>query len=516
MRGTSGRAGFARRSAAKLVVIGLMMGALVLVNAPAAGAEIAAPAPAVAAAAARDAEVTTGYSQADYRNLEWVARCKGKTPAQFTKEATAIIAYLVWISRPSEARKLRPLPVIDGPIKVTVRWSGERIPGVDGIGRFFSLDRRQSQRVSVNLFVYLGLLECGPPRGPAPPPLGRPALRQTPTAPTVWDDSDPDVLMASDGSTYLYGSSNNMRLPVRRITTTEGSLSDSKSEWDASPRDAMPTLPAWVNPSSAGGQNHIWAPSAIEFGGRYWLYFGGHMKGATDTVNDQCIGRASATSPLGPFTAESTPIYCGLPLESGSNWWGRGALDPEVLRGQDGRLYMLVALSRTRSNIGVVPLASDGRPAGGLNAWPAILAVQGAPWHDGVDDSTMTSRAFLENPSMVYDPASRTYLLFYSAGEWYSRRYNTGFARCSTPIGPCAVDTRGPILKGNTTRSGPGGLTAYADTNGVLRVAYSTWGYGYEGELNPPNSDGSNSRHLSFGRILTGGSDPRTQTVTLG
>lgn len=80
----------------------------------------------------------------------------------------------------------------------------------------------------------------------------------------------------------------------------------------------------------------------------------------------------------------------------------------------------------------------------------------------------------------------------------------------------CSVDGRGPILRGDTTRSGPGGLTAYADRSGVLRVAYSTWRYGYEGELSPPNPDGSNSRHVTFERILLGGSDARTQTVDLG
>ena len=506
--------GRGRRPVAVALTVGLVLGALALLDAPTADARTAVPAPTVAAAS--DVPVTTGYSGSDYDNLAWVARCKGKTPERFTQEATAIIAYLVYISRPSEARRLRPLPVVDGPIDVTVRWPPDRIAGVDGIGRFFSLDRRQSQRVSVNLFVYLGLLECGPPPETLPPPLGRPALRQTPAPPRVWDASDPDVLVASDGATYLYGSSNNMRLPVRRITTTTGSLAASRTAWAANPRNAMPTLPAWVNRSSVGGKNQIWAPSAIELGGRYWVYFAAHRRGATDALNDQCIGRASATSPLGPFTPESTPIYCGLRAEPGSNPWGRGALDPEVLRGENGKLYLLVALSRTRSNIGVVALASNGRPAGGLNASPAILAAQSAPWHDGVDDGTLTSRAFLENPSMVYDPASRTYLLFYSAGEWYSRRYNTGFARCATPIGPCTVDRRGPTLRGDTSRSGPGGLTAYVDRAGVLRVAYSTWRYGFEAETNPPNPDGTYSRHVSFERILLGGSNPGTQSVAFG
>lgn len=243
------------------------------------------------------------------------------TPEQFTKVSTQIIAYLVYISDPSEACRLRPLPATDGPMALTTGWTTDEIRGVDGIGRFFSLDRRQSQRVSVNLFVYLGPLECGPPPTPS---LGRPALRRRPDAPNVWDASDPDVLLASDGATYLYASSNNVRLPVRRITTTSGSLSASRADWAANPRNALPQLPALVNPSPVGGKNQIWAPSAVELGGRYWIYFAAARRGATDTANDQCIGRASARSPLGPFTPESAPVYCGLRRESGSNSWGRG------------------------------------------------------------------------------------------------------------------------------------------------------------------------------------------------
>ena len=55
-------------------------------------------------------------------------------------------------------------------------------------------------------------------------------------------------------------------------------------------------------------------------------------------------------------------MYCGLPAEGAvggqppSNRWGRGALDPEVIRAKDGRLFLLVALGRTKDNIGVVPL----------------------------------------------------------------------------------------------------------------------------------------------------------------
>ena len=272
----------------------------------------------------------------------------------------------------------------------------------------------------------------------------------------------------------------------------------------------MATRPAWINPSDAG----IWAPSVIKIGSRYWAYFAGHRKGATDRPNDQCIGRASATSPLGPFSPESSPIYCGLAKEKGSNPWGRGALDPEVIRGADNKLYLLVALSRTQDNIGALKLSSAGTVVGGVNARPTTLVSQSAPWHDGVDDKVMTSKAFLENPSMVYEPKTKTYLLFYSAGEWNSARYNTGYARCSSPVGPCSPDLAGPMLVGSSTRTGPGGLTAFRDASGTLRAGYATWAKGHEDSRNNP--DGRYSRHLSWATIKVSGSSPQTQAVSLG
>ena len=155
-----------------------------------------------------------------------------------------------------------------------------------------------------------------------------------------------------------------------------------------------------------------------------------------------------------------------------------------------------------------------GTVVGGTNAKPTTLVSQSAPWHDGVDDKTMTSKAFLENPSMVYEPKSRTYLLFYSAGEWYSARYNTGFARCSSPVGPCSPDLAGPMLVSSSTRTGPGGLTAFRDASGVLRAGYATWQKGYESPRSNP--DGKYSRHLSWATIKVSGSSPQTQVVSLG
>ena len=308
---------------------------------------------------------------------------------------------------------------------------------------------------------------------------------------------------------YLFGSTNNMRVPVRQITSFTGTLRTSQTDW-YNPRSAMTVRPAWVDP----GEDQVWAPSVRKLGTTFMMWFAARRAGAVDEANDQCIGRAVSASPMGPYRPDPAPIYCGLTPERGSNRWGRGALDPEAFRSPSGSWYLLVALSRTQRNIGVVRLDGLGRVVGGVNATPTILAGQAYEWHDGSADGRMTNEAFLENPSMVYDTQTRTYLLFYSAGQWYTDRYVTGFARCSGPTGPCTLDSRGAFLRGGAGRSGTGGLTVFRDPAGPLRVAYASWTAGHEGQS---GSVGEYSRQTSWSKLVLGpGTSAAAQTVRLG
>lgn len=347
------------------------------------------------------------------------------------------------------------------------------------------------------------------------PPVGRPAVRQAPNAPQVFDNSDPAVLVEA-GQTYLFGSTNNKKVPVRLITSFGASVESSKADWDRNPHDAMPTRPGWVDSREA----QIWAPSVVKIGNSFVMYFAAAHGGATtDEANDQCIGRSFASNPMGPYAPEAAPVYCGLSPEGAgnglpaSNRFGRGALDPEVFRAANGALFLVAAFSRTGANIGSVALTSDGRVAGGLNAAPAVLASQSMPWHDGTDDGT-SNGGFLENPSMVYEPNTNTYLLFYSAGDWFSDRYNTSFSRCASPTGPCSQDTRGPFLKNGNGRVGPGGLTIFRDAAGGLKVAYSSWEQNRT--LGYPNPIGIYSRRTHWANLQEGATpDPATQAVSL-
>lgn len=350
-----------------------------------------------------------------------------------------------------------------------------------------------------------------------PPTLkvGQAKVRQAANAPRVWDNADPAVLVNA-GKTYLYGSTNNKKVPVRQIASFNASLETSRVDWANNARDAMPTRPAWVNPTRHNGTWQIWAPTVVKLSNtKYGLYFAGSRIGARDLTNDQCIGFATATNPLGPFTPGSSPVYCGLArVDAGANPWGHGALDPEVVRTPTGRLFLLVTLSRTNGNIGIIPLLTTGAVPGGINAKPTVLVRQSLPFHDGTDNSTFTPGAVLENPTMHWDPATNTYLLFYSAGRWASANYLTGYARCQTPQGPCVVDKRGPFLKAGSGRSGVGGMTVFTDPSGTLRVAYASWQAGHEAPSSNPGGRYSRQTHWAK-LIVTKGSNQHTQGIRL-
>jgi hypothetical protein len=59
-----------------------------------------------------------------------------------------------------------------------------------------------------------------------------------------------------------------------------------------------------------------------------------------------------------------------------------------------------------------------------------------------------------------------------------------------------------------------GGLTAYVAADGTMRAAYASWTRGHEAAT--PNPSGVYSRQVSWARILVSGTDPGSQTVTLG
>jgi hypothetical protein len=189
------------------------------------------------------------------------------------------------------------------------------------------------------------------------------------------------------------------------------------------------------------------------------MFFSGDRINPPQPQNPQCIGRAWADSPAGPFVPEPAPFDCGIDGVG-------GALDPELVTGASGELVLVAAYGDTESPIRSRPLDGNANPAGPL----AVLLGRQHPWE----------YHFIEQPSMTWDPVRQSYLLAYSAGRWWEAAYSTGIARCVTLAGPCYSDPSGPWVASSNGRTGPGGLSFFRDRDGAQRAIFSTFAAGRE------------------------------------
>ena len=312
--------------------------------------------------------------------------------------------------------------------------------------RSVRLHRRPSRR-AVTLIMSLGalglLVGCLPP-----PPLGPVSRPGRVGSPRYADMADPSVLRV--GATfYLFGSNAGLRAPV--VTTSSLDGSGRRTE-------AMPSPVPW---SSRPGQ--LWAPTVGQFGGRFVMFFAADRIDPPDPANPQCIGRAWADGPAGPYTPEQFPVHCGID--------GRGILDPQVFDGPDGQRWLLVAMGNTEVPIQTIKLDDNAN----LVTAPFGIYARTHAWEG----------RFLENPSMVFDPSSNTYVLAYSAGDWWTAGYSTGVARCASPLGFCSSSPDGPWISSASGRTGPGGMSFFTAADGGLQGVYSSFAAGVEGTAAP-------------------------------
>jgi Glycosyl hydrolases family 43 len=293
------------------------------------------------------------------------------------------------------------------------------------------------------------------------------------------DAPDPFVL-AVDGTDYLYTSQgnqtgNNIPVAAGPSLAALGPLGD-----------AMPVLPAWAVPG------FTWAPDVHRFGDHYVLYFTS-IAAATDPA-DECIGIASGTSPLGPFTAEPQPFVCQLDQ--------RGSIDPRTFTDVDGTTYLIwksddnADVNGTElTNVYSQPLSPDGLH---LEGQPTRIFGPDEPWQGRI----------VEAPDLVW--AQGTYWLFYS-GAWFNQPdYAIGVARCAGPLGPCADSSSQPFLASNDQGAGPGEPFVFRDATG-LWLLYTPWRSDVPSFTTPPRPVAM--LRLGFGPLGPYVASPQTVTA---
>lgn len=260
-------------------------------------------------------------------------------------------------------------------------------------------------------------------------------LPQPPNPVHAGDFPDPFVLRAADGY-HAYASNGEGNVQQLR--------SRDLARWERLP-DALPRLPAWVAPG------RTWAPSVVERGGKWVLYFSAQHAAS----GRQCIGAAVADHPSGPFAGSAEPLACAQDADL-------GAIDPSPFVDADGTPYLFWSACCKGAQIFGQRLSQDGLATAEI---PHALLQADLPWEGGI----------VEGPSMLKE-GGRWYLL-YSANRWQGERYAIGLAECDSPSGPCRKRTA-PLLASAGDMAGPGGQEVFRDGWGRAWVAYHAWSAG--------------------------------------
>lgn len=284
----------------------------------------------------------------------------------------------------------------------------------------------------------------------------------------------PDPFVLQDGGTkYAYATQAAGRY-VQVMTSTD------RVNWEIRP-DAMPTLAPWVLADNAS----VWAPEVMRIGaGDYRLYYTARDRAS----GKQCIGVASATSPLGPFSdTRTTALVCQVSLG--------GSIDPNIFRAANGQLYLYYKNDGNCCGMATTiwgqALTADGRT---LTGTPVALIRNDQPWEG----------ALVEAPSMWQRGSG--YGLFFSANHYGDARYAVGYASCSGPLGPCTKAPTNPILKSGGGLHGPGHQSLFNE-GGQDYIAYHGW-------LTRPDGSRGDKRVLYIDRLSWANLTPAVVGVT--
>lgn len=247
----------------------------------------------------------------------------------------------------------------------------------------------------------------------------------------VYDGDFADPSGLTSGTTlYLYASSSQRSKYDPGANVPMVALSRGDGFTGKYLGDALPKLPSWTVPG------YQWAPDVwARPNGTYVLYYStpatiplgclgtppatGCVKTVNGLTNAECISRATASSPTGPFVDNSASAFI-CPLAEG------GAIDPAVFVDSAGTPWLLWKSDGDccdeATSIYSQQLSPDGLTTVGP---PHRLIGATQPWEDQL----------VEAPTMIQDHDH--FWLFYSGSLWGHPTYGIGIARCTSVIGPC-------------------------------------------------------------------------------
>lgn len=256
----------------------------------------------------------------------------------------------------------------------------------------------------------------------------------------VLADDVPDPWVLQVGSTFHLYATQGSGANVQTATSPD------LVHWQRG-ADALPTLGRWATSGAT------WAPEVVDLGGTFVMYYVAH-----DTRSGkQCIGRATSRGPTGPFEdVAGEPFVCQASLG--------GSIDPDAVRGADGRLYLYW---KNDGNCCGKPVHLWGQQLSGdgstLTGRPTALMTNTKSWQGNL----------VEAPEMVVHDGH--YALLYSANGYASADYAIGWASCTGPLGPCRDASDRPLVSTTDVAAGPGHCAPVTLADGSTWLLFHAW-----------------------------------------
>lgn len=153
----------------------------------------------------------------------------------------------------------------------------------------------------------------------------------------------------------------------------------------------------------------MWAPSPIEYKGKYYYYFAANDIQSNDEVGG--IGVAVSDRPEGPFKdALGKPLIDKI-------IFGAQPIDPHVFIDDDGQAYLYYG---GWGQCNVVKLNDDMISLG--------------TFEDGSTYKSITPEGFVEGPCMI--KRNGLYYFMWSEGGWGGPNYSVAYGISESPLGP--------------------------------------------------------------------------------
>ena len=297
---------------------------------------------------------------------------------------------------------------------------------------------RRASGAAVALTACLGVAL---PAGAAPPPVYAPG----------GGFADPSVVSENG---QFYGMATGSYVP-----SAQGNI--ASGPWMAE-GPALSAMPSWATGSG------MWAPDLERISATEWvLYFAAPVNGLGS--NQRCIGAATASSPLGPFTpVAGGPLVCpglaDVPTADDTvpnrPITDAGVIDPSGFKDSDGTRFLLYKTQQLPSSLRIVRLNAAGtHVASGATSRQLLRADR-----------------IVENPVLV--KRGGAYVLFASRGPYNQCSYETIWMR-APGLGANAFDTvtQHTLLTPGSTNGvcGPGGGDIAAALDGGQRIFFHGW-----------------------------------------